>query len=710
MSIIQSLRDRAAVLLTALIAISLIGFLVQDAFVGRSRGAFSGRSSSVGSINGKKIDLLEFNDKVNMLEQNYRSRGMQSNEMLTQNVVDGVWNNYVQEELIRDAADQLGLGLTAKEMGSLLFSDDAPQEFKQLFTDPKTGQYDVNQAKTWFTNLKKSKKAEDLKSVNEQLMNPLVNKLLLDKYNSIFVQGAYVPKWMTEKLSADNDGIASISYVSVPYAAVSDSLNNVKITDAEINEYVAAHKDDFKQEKARSIAYVVFDANPSSADSAKVFGDLINLKEQFRTTEDPKAMVTRNNSKVPYYDGYVLKSRLQMAAKDTIAALPAGTVFGPYLDGGNYTLARKLDTKSLPDSMKVRHILIGTVNPQTGAAIRPDSVAKKLADSLFAVIKSGGDFRALAASFSEDEGSKANGGEYNLSSVEMASMVPEFKDFGTYRKVGDRDVIKTSFGYHIMEVLSQKNFQESYKVAYIAKPIVSSPETDNAASAAATQFAGNSRDLKAFEENVTKMKLNKRLADNVGEMDYTVAGMPSRQLVKWIYDNKVGTVSEPTDLKDKYVVVAITNSYDEGVQPANAARTMVEPILRNRKKAAEIIKKTGSAATLEAIAAVHGLQPGLADSVRFADAFIKNLGSEPKVIGAAFDKNNQTKLSAPVEGTNGVYYVKVNSIGALPNAMANTEQQRKALETQLRQYANFSTLEALRKSADIKDTRRDAGY
>jgi len=53
----------------------------------------------------------------------------------------------------------------------------------------------------------------------------------------------------------------------------------------------------------------------------------------------------------------------------------------------------------------------------------------------------------------------------------MAAMVKEFADFGTYRKPGDRDVIKTSFGYHVMEVISQKDFQESYKVAYIAKPI-----------------------------------------------------------------------------------------------------------------------------------------------------------------------------------------------------------------------------------------------
>jgi len=53
MSIIQQIRDKAAVLLTSLIALSLIGFLVQDAFVGRSSGLFSDQPSSVGSVNGK---------------------------------------------------------------------------------------------------------------------------------------------------------------------------------------------------------------------------------------------------------------------------------------------------------------------------------------------------------------------------------------------------------------------------------------------------------------------------------------------------------------------------------------------------------------------------------------------------------------------------------------------------------------------------------
>ena len=102
----------------------------------------------------------------------------------------------------------------------------------------------------------------------------------------------------------------------------------------------------------------------------------------------------------------------------------------------------------------------------------------------------------------------------NFSSVDL-NLAKEFREFIFYKPVGSREVIKTPFGYHIIEVLGQRNFEEGYKMAYLSKKILASPETDNAASSAATIFAGNSRTTKSFDENVVKMNLNKRLADNI---------------------------------------------------------------------------------------------------------------------------------------------------------------------------------------------------
>lgn len=707
MSIIQKIRDKAAVVLTVMISISLIAFLVQDAFIGGNNNLFGGQPSSVGSINGKEVDLLEFSQKVNQVEQNYRAQGMQTDEMTTQSIVDNVWNTYIQENLVKNEANKLGIAITPKELGAVLFSDDAPQEFKQLFQNPTTGAFDVSAAKNWFTNMKKGK-AEDIASVNDQLLNPIEINLLTQKYTSLVAQGSYVPKWMIEKMASDNNAIASISFVGVPYTTVSDST--IKVTDQEIADYVNAHKEEFKQEQVRNIAYVSFSATPTQSDSSALYNQLEGLKNEFQATADAKGFVTRNNTVLPYFDGFALKSRLQMSAKDAIIAMPVGSVVGPYLDGGSYVIAKKIETKTLPDSVKLRHILVGTVDPRSGQLRRTDSAAKKSADSIFAAIKGGADFGSLALTLSDDQGSRANGGEYNFSSIDMGTLDKDFAEYAQYKPKGSFSVLKTSFGYHVIEILNQKNFEEGYKVAYLSKTIVASEETDITASTAAAQFAAASKDQKSFDETVTKMKFTKNTADNVRSFDYTAGPLSSRSFVRWAFENKIGTVSEPFDLKSQYVVAIVTNEIKEGVQPASVARVLVEPILRNKKKAEQIAKKIGAEKDFAKIATQNAGITANLDTVRFNDPYLPGLGAETKVIGAAFNKKNLSSISEVIEGQNGAYFIKVNQVGALPNATVNFNGQKMAIEQQMKQFAVYSTMESLKKSTKIVDKRREAGY
>jgi peptidyl-prolyl cis-trans isomerase D len=708
MSIIQKIRDKAAVFLTSMIAISLIGFLVQDAFVGGNGNIFDGQPTSVGSINGKEIDIIEFNKKVNQVEQNYRSQGMQSNEMMTQNILENIWNGYIQETMIREEAKKIGIVVTPKELGATLFSEDAPQEFKQLFVDRNTGVFDINAAKNWFNNLKKTTQGEDAANVAEQLIKPIETSLIAQKYGSLISQGTYIPNWVIEKTATDNTAFASISFVAVPYSSIPDS--SVVVSSEEIASYIKKRADEFKQEHVKSIAYVSIAATPTQDDSARVYNQLVVLKEELSKSTDPRAFVTRNNSSIPFFDGYVLKSKLQVSVKDSIIGMPTGGVMGPYLDGNNFVVARKIETRSLPDSVKCRHILVGTVDPQSGQMRRSDTAARKTADSVFALIKTGGDFGSLAAAVSEDQGSKMNGGEYSFSSLDMGNLAKEFGDFIFYKPTGSREIVKTSFGYHIIEVLNQKNFEEAYKVAYVSKAIMPSEETDVAAANTATLFVSSSKDPKSFDETASKMKLSKLVAENIKALDFSAGALSSRALVKWVFENKVGAVSEPFDLKDQYVVAVITNEIKEGVQPPNVARIFVEPAIRNTKKAALIAKKAGSEKNLEKLAQAMGGTYGKTDTVRFSDPFVPNLGNETKVIGAAFYKKNQTAVSEAIEGQNGVYFIKTDNTGALPNPFVDLQGQKKAMEAQMKQYAAYSTMESLRRAMKIVDKRREAGY
>jgi vancomycin permeability regulator SanA len=69
-----------------------------------------------------------------------------------------------------------------------------------------------------------------------------------------------------------------------------------------------------------------------------------------------------------------------------------------------------------------------------------------------------------------------------------------------------------------------------------------------------------------------------------------------------------------------------------------------------------------------------------------------------------------SNTSEAIGGQNGVYFITVNQVSALPSAAVDLEGQRKALQNQMKQYAGYSTMESLKKATKIVDKRREAGY
>lgn len=699
MSIIQNIRDKAAWLVFIIIALSLLGFLLMDSVSGaRGRGIFGGNQTSLGSVNGKEIDYVEFQKRLQMQENQFQQQGYPINEMMRQNIQEQVWNQFIEENVLETEYKKLGLAVSGQEVNDILFGDNPPADFRQQFTN-ENGQYDVNKAKQAVDALKKQKNDPMAKNFNEQYLPALANFRLREKYTALLANTYYIPKWMAEKTAAENNQIAAIKFVAVPYNTISDSLPEIKVTDQDITAYISKRKEEFKQEASRSISYVSFSAAPTNEDTAIVRTNLENLREEFRNAPDAAQFLTRNNSDVPYFDGYVLKSRLQVPNADTIRELPDGAVYGPYLDGGNFVVAKMLAKRSLPDSVKCRHILIST---QTNT----DSVAKARIDSIVGAIRGGASFASMATQFSEDPGSKETGGEYDFGSQQMGNLAKEFADFIFYGSTGEKKIVKTDFGYHYIEILNQKGFEQAYKVAYLSRPIMASQQTENTASGAANQFAGESRDAKSFDANATKQNLTKLIAQEIKANDIMVPGLgSSRQLVRWVNDASVGEVSEPFNIEDKYIVAVLTEINKEGLMSPAKARALVEFQVRNQKKAEAIRKKIGTANSLDAVATATQQSVLNADSVRFSSPFIPNVGQEPKVIGAAFNKAYQSAVSAPIAGNGGVFVLKTEAISAVPDAGLNADEQRKMMMQQMRQSAGFRAVDALRKAANVKDER-----
>ena len=692
MSVIQTIRDRGTWIIFVIIAVALIAFILQDG-AGRGGSAFS-NSSVIAKVNGTSIERGAFEERLKSQEAMYAGQGATRDQL-----IGTVYNMEVDNIVLNQEFEKLGLVVSAKELNDILFGENSP--LRQEFTDPKTGVFKVDDAKRAFAQIKKSKNAEQIKMINSGYIEPTIQNSLRNKYQNLLIQSVYVPKWMVEKQQADNNAIASASYVYYPYVAVSDS--SIKVSDGDINNYVKKHSNEFKkEEETRSIAYITFSAAPTSADSAATLAQINDLKADFAASSDAAAFLGKVGTELAFYNSYFGGSRIQVANKDSIIRLPVGGLFGPYVDGNNYVLAKMVGIKQWPDSVTVRHILIGTNDPQSGQQVRDDSTGKKLVDSIQTAIKNGADFNALVTKYSDDGGSKEKGGVYDY--FPQGQMVIPFNDFAFDNPVGAKGVVKTDFGYHYIEILGQKNRAPAYKIAYLAKPIISSNETMNEANTAAASFASSAKGSKEFNDNAAKLAKPILSATEIKQNDFTVGTMANtRSLVRWIYENKEGAVSDPTEVGDQIIVAMVTNVNKAGLMGANEARPLVEGLIRNDKKAKIIIETKMKGSSLEEIAKSSGSSILRADSLSFGSGFINGVGNEPKIVGAAFNKAVQGKVADLIAGSSGVFAVKGETVAAKPSD-ALPETVKQAL-IQNRKMAIYRSIEALRKAATVKDYR-----
>jgi peptidyl-prolyl cis-trans isomerase D len=111
------------------------------------------------------------------------------------------------------------------------------------------------------------------------------------------------------------------------------------------------------------------------------------------------------------------------------------------------------DQFRVPEQVNVRHILIKTPTPGPDGKVDPKGVeaARARAQDILKQLKAGAKFEDLAKKYSEDPGSKDNGGLYEK--VERGRMVPEFDKAAFSLPKGQlSDLVQTSFGFHILRV------------------------------------------------------------------------------------------------------------------------------------------------------------------------------------------------------------------------------------------------------------------
>jgi peptidyl-prolyl cis-trans isomerase D len=689
MSIIQNIRERGTWIIFTIIVIALVAFILQDG-VGRQNGS---NTTNLGTVNGEEIIKTEFEEKVEIQVQNYASQGIKREQ-----IIGFLWNQEVDLLLFKSEQEKLGLSVGNKELNDVLFGNESP--FRQEFTDRTTGEFKVNDARQAIAQLKKSKNTEQINQIEKFYIKPSIENRQRSKYQAIVIKGIQFPKWLADKEYTESNAISNISYVSVPYNSIIDST--IKVDNNDISSYLKENEAAYQvDETSRNISFVAFSAAPTNTDSINAYNQVASLKDGFKNATDVSSYLNKVGTERSFENTYVSKNLIQDPQKDSILSLPVGGVFGPYVNGKNYSIAKVIGVTQWPDSASIRQIFIATNNPQNGQPIKDDSLAKKLADSINVAIQKGASFNDLCQKYSDDQAGKQNNGKTEM--FAQGQVPPIFNDFSFGKTVGTKQVIKTDVGYYIVEILKQSPRVPAYKIAYLTKPLLPSTETINAASTAAAQFATSSTDLKSFNTNAVKANKQALPATNIKESDFSIQGIgESRAIVRWVYEKSVNDVSEPFEVEDNYLVAIIASEEKKGLMSVDAARTQVEAIIRDQKKA-NIIKTTFKGGTLEAYAAAGKTTVQKLDSIGYAFSMLANVGNEPRVIGAAFNKGLVNKISEPIAGNSGVFVISVNALGAKP------AQQDPALykDETLQRLRNvmFRTNVALRKAANIKDNR-----
>ena len=711
MAVLNKIRQRS-IFLIIIIALALFSFIIGDIFT--NMGSADKSQNVVATVNGDDIERGAFMNQVENIQR--QSGGSVTNTQ----AMNRVWDQEVRNKVMQTQYDALGISIERDYMRQLLKQNlGSLEEFKN-----EAGLFDEDKLNEFIANLKAI--APETTTLNGSPVNYKAWTDFEQTISQTGVQQTYfnlvkagVIGTLTEgelDYQLENDK-ADLKYVQIPFSSIPDSV--LKIKKSDIKNYIKKHSKKYEVEASRDLVYVQFKEQASLEDEQAIQAELSALVDDkvefneaakanetvigFKNSSDANAFVNANSS-VKYNNNFVFESSLPKADLKAMVSLGVNDVYGPYKDGDSYKLSKLVTKKMISDSTKVRHILIPFVG---GVRVDPsvtstDAQAKAQADSIYKVLKTNrSKFNSLLV-LSSDKVSNEKDGVIEFAYTD--GFAEEFKAYSFENSKGSLGVVKTDFGYHVIEILSQGPKQQAYKIATIVQEIEPSVKTID------DVFKNKSK----FEIAIAKSDFNEvsdqanyktMPVSSIKELDESIPGIGmQRAIVRWSFEDgtEVGDFKSFNISGGGFVVAKITAVNEKGLMSVEKASVTALPEIRKEKKAALIIGRI-SATTLDAIASEEGQTVKTAISVNMKNPTLSGAGREPKVIGTVFGLT-EGATSKLVVGLNGVYAVqltKLTTASELPNyqAAANRVGQAKSNAVNSKLYT------ALKDAAEIEDNR-----
>lgn len=697
-----------------------IGFMVaSDADIGTLvKQGQNPQTAAIGVINGEEILYKDYEEKVKQLVEQQRSQMTDPNAEIDENQIrTQVWDQMVNEVLMRQEAEKAGIKVTDNEIADLLienppeylarsFTDTAGvfnrKLYLELITNPESIVNYMGQDPTQMDPAEKEKAINNFRNDLLQISDYLRSQKVSEALNTVVsTSGSQISPLFAKTSFKDENSIANVNYILVPTSDV--KLEDVKVSNDEIKKYYEDHKKYYRQKYERKIKFVSMPIEPSADDSSRANRRIQKILEDLQKGVDLATTDSIFDIKMSEYSGttndWKMFQDIDPMKASYIANAPDRQVVGPVrLPDGTYFF--RLDGRRSGENIvaKASHILIGF-----GPKNNKDS-ARKEADAILRKIRGGEDFAALAAVHSEDKGSGAQGGDVGY--FGKGKMVKPFEDATFAANVGQVvGPVETQFGFHIIKVTDKKSDELQYSEIKI-NPSISNP-TRNKIFMDAHSFVKQFEEGANFDTLASRMKLK---ADTSTFIAKTFPIFNSWALTNQVFEAEVGGILQPKDVKNTgIVIIQVIDDHQEGV----ADLAIVEQEIKNKlikKKQLEMLKNKAFD-VYNKVKTVGDLTLVTEFQVRPAPE-LKNTGSVP---GAGLDveftaslfKSDAGKILEPIRGSNGWYIAQIvtKQIPDEKTINSSVDSQVKKLK-QVAKSQTFNTwFNKIKETAEIEDMR-----
>lgn len=663
MATLQKIRSKGP-LLVIVIGLALFAFIAGDAW--KVLQPHQGKQD-VGEVNGEVLSAQDYQKMVDELSEVIKlTNGLNSlTEDQLNNVKDQVWQSYVNNKLIAEQAEKLGLKVTDAEIQSIIDQGTHPLLMQTPFRNPQTGMFDKDMLKKFlvdYANLNASQMPAQYVEYYQKMgafwqfvEKTLAQSTLAEKYQNLVTKSLISNPVAAEDAFNSRTEQSDLLLAGVPYSSINDST--VQVSDSEIKDRYNEKKEQFKQlVETRDIRYIDVKVVPSDADRKAVEKEVTEYSNQLAsTTADFGTFVRSTGSSVNYSDVPVSKSVFPADVASRLDSTGVNEVYGPYYNqtDDSYNAFKLLAKVSSPDSIQFRQIQVYA---------ETEEKTKTLADSIYNALKGGADFAAIAKIYGQTgEASWVNSQSWEGSELDADNS----KFINTLLNQPVNELANISIGQAnlILQVMNKKSMQTKYKVAVVKCPVEFSKETYNAAYNKFSQFVAQNTTIESMVKNAEESGYTLMPRTDLSSAEHYVGGVRStREALKWIFNAEPGEVSPLYECgeNDHLMVVALDKIHEAGYRDINSVAEMLRAEIRRDKKAEKIMEEMKK---YNSIAQVKEMKDAVSDSVKHvtfsAPAYISVTRNSEPVIGAVAAKTAVNKVSAPVKGNGGVYMIQV---------------------------------------------------